>query len=127
METNIYLDIGFVKGKWGRAMKASEQTDIKTLNIQILDKDYPVNCPAHAESELQAAVAYLHEKIKAHQGKSQTTLSTMIAERILAMVALNLANEVLTQRHGKDAYELELSEKIERLTHKIAKSLEEIG
>jgi len=101
----------------------SEKTDLRTIKVDILGKEYPVHCPSQAEAELREAMQYLEDKIKGIQDKGRASANAISSERILAMAALNLANEVIAQRQGREAYVLDINEKIERLTQKIAQSL----
>lgn len=97
----------------------SEHSDHKTVNVKILNRDYQVNCPTGAESELAQAAEYLSQKMSELQSRTRL----IGTERIAIMAALNIAHELFSQKQGKEAYVLSISEKIERLTHKLANSL----
>jgi cell division protein ZapA len=97
----------------------SESTESKTVTVKILNRSYQVNCPPEAESELQQSAEYLTQKIMEIQSKSR--LVNM--EHLAIMAALNITHELFAQQTGKEAYVLEISEKIERLTHKLAQTL----
>lgn len=64
-----------------------------TLSIQLLGKEYKVACPPGEQAALQAAADLLNMRLVEAADKGK-----MSGERLLAMVALNLAHDVLSQR-----------------------------
>jgi len=68
--------------------------EVKSLDVQILGRDFRVSCTEDEEPELLRAVEYLDRKMREirDQGK------VLGAERIAVMAALNIANELLTTR-----------------------------
>ena len=71
-------------------------TDVKTLDVNILDQEFRVACPADERAELLDAVAYLDKKMREIRdiGKIASI------ERIAIMSALNITHELLTTRLG---------------------------
>jgi len=68
--------------------------EAKSLDVQILGRDFRVSCTDEEEPELMRAVEYLDRKMRdiRDQGKVIGT------ERIAVMAALNIAHELLTTR-----------------------------
>lgn len=64
-----------------------------TLAIQLLGKDYKVACPPDEQQALQDAAAFLNARLTEVAAKGKFS-----GERLVAMVALNLAHELLSQR-----------------------------
>jgi cell division protein ZapA len=64
-----------------------------TLDIQLLGKDYKVACPPGEQQALQNAADLLNARLNEVAAKGKFT-----GERLIAMVALNLAHELLSQR-----------------------------
>lgn len=65
------------------------------LDITLLGKEYRVACPPEEQPALQAAVAYVDDKMRDIAEKTKSN----IAERIAVMAALNIAHEHLAQKH----------------------------
>jgi cell division protein ZapA len=64
-----------------------------TLDIQLLGKDYKVACPPEEQQALQNAADLLNSRLNEVAAKGKFS-----GERLVAMVALNLAHELLNQR-----------------------------
>ncbi|WP_420588982.1 cell division protein ZapA [Bacterioplanoides sp.] len=67
----------------------------KTLELNILDRDYRVNCPDGAEAQLKDAARYLNEKMVEIKNASSTAGKVLGTDRIAVIAALNLAHELL--------------------------------
>ena len=67
----------------------------KTLELNILDRDYRVNCPDGAEAQLKDAARYLNEKIVEIKNASSTAGKVLGTDRIAVIAALNLAHDLL--------------------------------
>ena len=63
-----------------------------TLEIQLLGKEYKVACPPEEQQALQNAADYLNARLS-----EVATKGKFSGERLIAMVALNLAHELLNQ------------------------------
>ncbi|MGB0467305.1 MAG: cell division protein ZapA [Pontibacterium sp.] len=97
-----------------------------TVSIRLLDKEYSINCPEGAESELQAAAAYLDKKMSEirYNGK------LVGLERITVMAALNISHELMIERAGDKAQQKtqqQQNQQLERLNQKIADALNHEG
>lgn len=64
-----------------------------TLEIQLLGKEYKVACPPEEQQGLQNAADYLNARLGEAAAKGKFS-----GERLIAMVALNLAHELLDQK-----------------------------
>lgn len=64
-----------------------------TLDIQLLGKDYKVACPPDEQRALQEAADLLNARLNEVAAKGKFS-----GERLVAMVALNLAHELLRGR-----------------------------
>jgi len=69
------------------------------LDIQILGRDYKVACKEHERTELLAAVGFLDKRMREIRDAGKISG----ADRIAVMAALNLANELLRERHAPTA------------------------
>ncbi|HWU84941.1 MAG TPA: cell division protein ZapA [Rhodocyclaceae bacterium] len=63
-----------------------------TLDIQLLGKEYKVACPPDERAALQEAAALLNARLEEAAAKGRFS-----GERLIAMVALNLAHELLSK------------------------------
>ena len=63
-----------------------------TLDIQLLGKDYKVACPPGEQQALLDAASLLNARLNEAAAKGKLS-----GERLIAMVALNLAHELLHQ------------------------------
>lgn len=68
----------------------------KTLDVNILDREFRVACPEDERAELLEAVSYLDKKMREVRDIGKITS----VERIAIMAALNIAHELLTVRLG---------------------------
>jgi cell division protein ZapA len=85
------------------------------VTVNILDKEYRISClPEERDSLLQSA-AYVDSKMREIR-QSGRVIGT---ERIAVMMALNLANELLTNQKSKDDSNLTITRRIKSLQEKI--------
>lgn len=68
----------------------------KTLDVNILDREFRVACPEDERAELLEAVSYLDKKMREVRDIGKITS----VERIAIMAALNITHELLTMRLG---------------------------
>jgi cell division protein ZapA len=111
-----------LEGLWIKLRKArtvSEPTELKTVTITILNRNYQINCPVEAEPALHQSAEYLNQRMTEMQSKTRL----INAEHLAVMAALNITHELFAQRKGEETYALEISEKIERLSDKLDKTL----
>ena len=67
-------------------------TEIATVRVQILGREFPVACPAGQEHELEAAAEFVDNRMRHIQEKTGNSA----LERLAVMAALNIAHEHLT-------------------------------
>tara|TARA_B100001093_G_scaffold454543_2_gene463969 strand:+ start:6175 stop:6462 length:288 start_codon:yes stop_codon:yes gene_type:complete len=92
-------------------------TEIATVRVQILGREYPVACPAGQEHELEAAADFVDNRMREIQEKTGNSA----LERLAVMAALNIAHEYLTgETKGSD-------EELKRLADKIGVTLERLS
>ena len=66
-------------------------TDVRTVSVHILDKEYQVACPAEQEAELIVSASYLDRQMRT----IRETGKVIGLERIAVMAALNISHELL--------------------------------
>lgn len=94
-------------------------TEIATVRVQILDREYPVACPAGQEAELEAAAEFVDTRMR--EIKSKTGSSAL--DRIAVMAALNIAHELLGGGHQSSGA---VDADIQRMANRISSTLERI-
>jgi cell division protein ZapA len=92
---------------------ANEETN--TVAINILGKEYLINCPEESQAELLSSAKYLDHKMR--EIKNAGKIYGL--ERIAVMAALNLSHELHIARHEKTQVKLSA----ERLKERIEQSL----
>ena len=92
-------------------------TEVATVRVQILGREFPVACPAGQEHELEAAAEFIDNRMREIQDKTGNSA----LERLAVMAALNIAHEHLTgQTTGHD-------EKLKSLADRIGTTLERLS
>jgi len=66
-------------------------TQVRTVSVSILDKDYQVACPAEQEAELIVSASYLDKQMRSIRESGKV----IGLERIAVMAALNISHELL--------------------------------
>lgn len=75
----------------------------KTLELNILDRGYRINCPDGAESQLKDAARYLDSKMVEIKNTSSSAGKVLGVDRIAVIAALNITHELLQlQQHQGD-------------------------
>ena len=92
-------------------------TEIATVRVQILGREFPVACPAGQERELEAAAEFVDKRMREIQEKTGNSA----LERLAVMAALNIAHEHLTgETKGSD-------DELKRLADRIGVTLERLS
>ncbi len=65
-----------------------------TITVTILDKEYQVACPEDEVDALRTSARFLHEQMATIRNSGKV----LGADRIAVMAALNIANELLSQK-----------------------------
>ena len=89
------------------------------MRVNILDKEYLVACPDNERDALFASAEFLSQKMKEIRDSGKI----VGADRIAVMAALNLAHELLEQRHSGDEFQNTVSSHIRSLQDKIELAL----
>ena len=92
----------------------------KTLELNILDRDYRVNCPDGAEAQLKDAARYLNEKMVEIKNASSTAGKVLGTDRIAVIAALNLAHELLEMQQQQGSQ----NDRLNKIHQKIDEALD---
>ncbi|MBV1960256.1 MAG: cell division protein ZapA [Thalassolituus sp.] len=87
----------------------------KILSLEILDREYRINCPDGAEYELREAARALDEKMTEIREASSRAGKVLSTDRIAVIAALNITHQL----RETEASQAKVSEHIERLNHRI--------
>ena len=96
-------------------------SQLNTVTVKILDKDYQVTCPEEQESELAASAKYLDKQLR----NIRDTGKVIGLERIAVMAALNISFELLQASQQGDPGQAQ-SAGIKQLNSKIDDALYEL-
>lgn len=94
-------------------------SEVRTVTVSILDKDYQVSCGPEEVAALKKSASYLDEKMR--EIKSGATVLGL--DRIAVMAALNIANDLLTQTQRTDEIITSQASEIESLSIKLDQAL----
>ena len=89
-----------------------------TVSVNILGRDYQVNCPPEEREALERAARHLDEQMR----DIRNTGKIVGSERIAVMAALNLSHELL----GLDKHRGETERAVKRLGERIDRVLGEV-
>jgi len=92
--------------------------NVVTVSVNILGRDYQVNCPADERDALERAARHLDEQMR----EIRNTGKIVGSERIAVMAALNLSHELL----GLDSNRSETERAVRRLSERIDRVLGEV-
>ena len=73
-------------------------SDISTVTVNILDKEYQVACPPEQEAELVVSASYLDKQMRSIRESGKV----IGLERIAVMAALNISHELLQASEHDD-------------------------
>lgn len=79
--------------------RAPAAADVVTLDVSLLGREYRVACKASERAELLDAVALLDRRMREIRDGGKI----IGAERLAVMAALNLAHDLLRERHAAPA------------------------
>jgi len=91
------------------------------VTVIIMDKEYRVACPPDERDALLASASLLNERMREIRDSGKV----IGAERIGVMAALNIAHELVLQRHTPTADDHPARSRIRALQHKIESALNE--
>ena len=91
----------------------------KTLDVNIMGRNYRVSCADEEREALLAAVAYVDKKMTEIKAASKVAAT----ERIAVMAALNIANELLSIKLGGGFDIAELKRRMNLVQSKLDQAL----
>ena len=94
-----------------------QPSDSGQVAIQILGKEFLINCPGESQPELMTSAQLLDQRMKAIKARGKV----FGLDRIAVMAALNLTHELLKSQQELAALKLQH----EQLSLRIAKTLSE--
>lgn len=94
-------------------------TALKIINIQVLDRSFPVKCPEAEVEQLMKAAHHLNTQMR----KVRDTSRAATFDRIAVMVALNLCHELLFTHQRNDGEVSSLDERLRQLQQKVEQAM----
>ena len=91
-----------------------------TVTVQILDREFQVNCETHEVEELTSSARYLDGEMK----KIRDSGKVLGMDRIAVMAALNISHEYLSLSQNHSDVTTDSLKRISKLTGIIESSLE---
>ena len=98
----------------------SGSDELARVNVRILDKDYPVACPAKERNDLIESAAYLNTKMREIRDGGKV----VGADRIAVIAALNMANELVKLRGREQHLEGDVGGRLKGMRERVEKALE---
>jgi cell division protein ZapA len=96
-------------------------SNVKTLEIKILDRELRIACPEDEREELMDAVAYLDKRMR----EIREAGKIVNIERIALMAALNITHELLTTKVGRGVDLADFKRRMSSMQSAIDKALAE--
>lgn len=90
------------------------------VQVKLLDRDFVIACQEDERDDVRAAARLVNASLEKVRGGSRVVGT----ERLLALVALNLANELLHARQQQD-YDAHCLQRVARLQDRIAAVLDQ--
>lgn len=94
--------------------------EVARVNVRILDKEYPVACPANEREDLLESAAYLNTKMREIRDGGKI----VGADRIAVIAALNMANELVKLRNRHQHLEGGVGTRLKGLRERVENALE---
>ena len=95
--------------------------DLSTLTVNILDREFRVNCPESEQQNLIDSATALDKRMR----DIRETGRVIGVDRIAIMAALNLASELLSTEGSSTTVIDTVNKSIDRMQEKIEQSLNE--
>ena len=95
--------------------------DLSTLTVNILDREFRVNCPESEQQNLIDSATTLDKRMR----DIRETGRVIGVDRIAIMAALNLASELLSTEGSSTTVIDTVNKSIDRMQEKIEQSLNE--
>ena len=90
-------------------------TEIATVRVQILGREFPVACPAGQEHELEAAAEFVDNRMRDIQEKTGNSA----LERLAVMAALNMANDLIHASARDQELEGSISDRLKIISDRV--------
>ena len=90
-----------------------------TLTVQILDKEYCINCPADERVNLESAARYLDSKMR----EIRSSGKVIGADRVAVMAALNITHDLLHKQERQDIDNSSTRERVRELLDRVDRAL----
>ncbi|SDI25873.1 cell division protein ZapA [Pseudomonas panipatensis] len=90
-----------------------------TLTVQILDKEYCINCPADERVNLESAARYLDSKMR----EIRSSGKVIGADRVAVMAALNITHDLLHKQERLDHEHSSTRERVRELLDRVDRAL----
>lgn len=97
-------------------------SDVQTVTVHILDKEYQVSCKNDEVSALRESAQYLDSKMREIKASS----SVLGLDRIAVMAALNIANDYLLESKKTENVITSQAEEIRSLNGKLDRALDRL-
>ncbi|ARU90317.1 MULTISPECIES: cell division protein ZapA [unclassified Pseudomonas] len=94
-------------------------TQSNTVNVQILDKEYCINCPQNERANLEGAARYLDAKMR----EIRSSGKVIGADRVAVMAALNITHELLHKQSDLDQQTSSTREQVRDLLQRVDNAL----
>lgn len=90
-----------------------------TLTVQILDKEYCINCPDDERANLESAARYLDGKMR----EIRSSGKVIGADRVAVMAALNITYDLLHRKERLDQESSSTRERVRELLDRVDRAL----
>lgn len=90
-----------------------------TLTVQILDKEYCINCPDDERANLESAARYLDGKMR----EIRSSGKVIGADRVAVMAALNITHDLLHRKERLTRKAARLRERVRELLDRVDRAL----
>lgn len=94
-------------------------TQLQTVTVRILDKEYHIACPVAESANLERAAEYLDKKMR----EIRRAGKVIGAERIAVMAALNITHELHNQQRN-DMFSTADTAQIQQLVSRVQETLD---
>ncbi len=96
-------------------------SDIHTMTVNILGKEYQVACPPDEVDSLTQAARFLDEKM----AEIRQTGKVVGLDRIAVMAALNITHELLSGQSAHSEKETAVSQRLSQINERVGTALEQ--
>ena len=96
----------------------------KTLSLNILDREYRINCPVGAEDKLRDAARMLNEKMSEIKNAGAASGKVLGTDRIAVIAALNIAHQLREQEGQQQDLSKDLARMHQLLDDALAQDLQ---